>query len=107
MGEMIDLARAGYDIAVTPDGPRGPRYRVQPGTIVLAQYTGLPIVPLTLTLSRKKVLPSWDGFQIPLPFGRCDVTTSEALRVPRTLEDSERAEWVAELERRMNAITRD
>lgn len=107
MAEMIDLARAGYDIAVTPDGPRGPRYRVQPGTIVLAQYTGLPIVPITLTLSRKKVLPSWDGFQIPLPFGRCAVSTAEALRVPRTLEESERAQWVTELERRMNAITRD
>ena len=105
--EMIDLAKAGYDIAVTPDGPRGPRYRVQAGTIVLAQYTGLPIIPLTLNLSRKKVLPSWDGFQIPLPFGHCEVATAEALRVPRDLDEAERVRCVEELERRMHALTRD
>lgn len=107
LAEMIELAEDGYDIAVTPDGPRGPRYKVQPGTVVLAQYSGLPIVPITLTLSRKKVLPSWDGFQIPLPFGVCDVVAGPALTVPRDLDEEGRLELVAELERRLMALTRD
>lgn len=107
LAEMIELAEEGYDIAVTPDGPRGPRYTVQPGTVVLAQYTGLPIVPMTLTLSRKKVLRSWDGFQIPLPFGACDVIAGEALNVPRILDEDGRQELVRELERRLLALTQD
>jgi lysophospholipid acyltransferase (LPLAT)-like uncharacterized protein len=107
LAELIDLARARYDLAVTPDGPRGPRYKVQAGTVVLAQYTGLPLVPVSLNLSRKKVLPSWDGFQIPLPFGRCEVIAGEALRVPRQLDDAGRTALVDELERRLLAITED
>ena len=43
--QAIKMARKGYDIAITPDGPRGPRYQVQPGVIKLAQMTSLPIVP--------------------------------------------------------------
>lgn len=107
LSEMIELALEGYDIAVTPDGPRGPRYRVQPGTVVLAQYSGLPIVPMTLTLSRKRVLPSWDGFQIPLPFGQCDVIAGPALQVPAQLDEAERQYYVEELERRLLALTND
>lgn len=107
LSEMIELAYEGYDIAVTPDGPRGPRYKVQPGTVALAQYSGLPIVPMTLTLSRKKVLPSWDGFQIPLPFGRCEVIAGEALFVPRDLDEAGRQKAVEELERRLLALTQD
>jgi len=107
LSEMISLAAEGYDIAVTPDGPRGPRYRVQPGAVALAQHTGLPLVPLSLTLSRKKVLPSWDGFQIPLPFGTCAVIAAEPLQVPRELDDETLRAHIAELERRLLAITED
>ncbi|MBN8247145.1 MAG: lysophospholipid acyltransferase family protein [Verrucomicrobia bacterium] len=107
LSEMIALAAEGYDIAVTPDGPRGPRYRVQPGAIALAQHTGLPLVPIAINVSRKKVLPSWDGFQIPLPFGACSVVTTEAMQVPRELDDAGLREHCAELERRLLTITRD
>lgn len=107
LAEMIDLAREGYDIAVTPDGPRGPRYKVQSGTVVLAQYSGLPVVPVTLNFSRKKVLPSWDGFQIPLPFGRCEVISGKALFVPPEVDEEARQKLVAELERRLLELTQD
>src|SRR5271157_3309429 len=45
--ELTSHAQKGYDLAVTPDGPRGPRYVVQEGVIALAQLTGLPIIPVT------------------------------------------------------------
>jgi lysophospholipid acyltransferase (LPLAT)-like uncharacterized protein len=51
--EMVRQGRAGADLAVTPDGPRGPRCLAQPGIIELAKLTGLPIVPLTFAASKK------------------------------------------------------
>ena len=51
--ELIALGRSGTDLVITPDGPRGPRQVVQPGAVHLAQATGLPIVPLTFSCSKK------------------------------------------------------
>jgi hypothetical protein len=53
MRELTTWGKRGYDLAVTPDGPRGPRYHIQPGVISLAQLTGLPIVPSGLELKWK------------------------------------------------------
>ena len=80
---------------------------MQAGVIALAQYAGLPLVPVSYHLSAKKVLRSWDAYQVPLPFGRCEVRFGEPLTVPRRLDDAGREELRAELERRLVAITRD
>jgi lysophospholipid acyltransferase (LPLAT)-like uncharacterized protein len=71
------------DIAITPDGPRGPRYQLQPGVLQLAQLTGRPIVALTFHLEYKWELNSWDKFQIPMPFTRCLVVLRKPVEVPR------------------------
>ena len=74
---MVEMRRAllrGSVAAITPDGPRGPRYQLQPGVIKLAQLTGLPVVPLHVSYSRSWRLGSWDGFIIPKPFARVEVT---------------------------------
>lgn len=55
--QMIRLARQGCDLVVTPDGPKGPRGRVQEGIVYLAKMTGLPIVPLTFACTKKKSCP--------------------------------------------------
>jgi lysophospholipid acyltransferase (LPLAT)-like uncharacterized protein len=70
------------DIVITPDGPRGPRYRVQPGVLRLAQATGRPIVTVTTHLGWKWVFNSWDRFQVPLPFSRCELVSGEPIYVP-------------------------
>lgn len=105
--EMTTAAEQGCDLAVTPDGPRGPCYAVQDGIIGLAQLTGLPIVPVSYELGWKIRARSWDRFQVPLPFSRCVVTFGKLLRVPREAADAEREALRAELESRMAAITRD
>ena len=51
--QLIRLGRSGVDLVVTPDGPRGPRQVVQLGVIQLAKATGLPIVPLTFSCTKK------------------------------------------------------
>jgi len=52
--QLVTLGRAGKDLVVTPDGPKGPRHVVQAGVIKVARATGLPIVPLTFSCSKKK-----------------------------------------------------
>ena len=105
--ELTTAADQGYDLAVTPDGPRGPCYVVQPGVIAAAQLTGLPVMPVCYSLSWKKTLRSWDRFQIPLPFTRVVVNFGEPLDVPPEADEAERERLRAELERRLLALTHD
>jgi lysophospholipid acyltransferase (LPLAT)-like uncharacterized protein len=79
------------DLVITPDGPRGPMYRVQPGILRLAQATGRPIVTVTTHLKWKYVLKSWDCFQVPLPFSRCQLITGEPIYVPPGATEQELA----------------
>jgi lysophospholipid acyltransferase (LPLAT)-like uncharacterized protein len=79
------------DLVITPDGPRGPRYELQPGILRLAQATGRPIVAVTYRLAWKRELKSWDRFHVPLPFSRCDLITSERIVVPEDASEEELA----------------
>jgi len=105
--ELTTWAERGYDLAITPDGPRGPRYVVQPGAMALAQLTGRPLVPVSYHLSWKICLKSWDRFQIPLPFGRAVMKFGEPLRVPREASDQQREILRQQLEQRMRDLTID
>lgn len=105
--ELTTLAERGFDLAITPDGPRGPRYVVQDGVIAVAQFTGLPIIPVTALLKPKFRLNSWDRFQIPVPFGRCDVVFGRSVLVPRDLTETDRADLRRRLQRQMCQETGD
>lgn len=105
--ELTSWAERGYDLAITPDGPRGPRYVVQSGAMSLAQLTGLPIVPFGFYAHRKIQLKSWDGFQIPWPFTRCDLIWGKPIYVPREAPDAQREEIRLELEQALKNISRD
>ena len=105
--ELTGWAERGYDLAITPDGPRGPRYVVQEGIIGLARVTGLPIIPASHHLSWKVQAKSWDRFQIPLPFSRCEMVFEKPVRVPRGASDAEREALRQQLERTLKEISRD
>ena len=105
--ELVGWGERGYDLAITPDGPRGPCYTVREGVIATAQLTGLTIVPAAYRLNWKIRLKSWDRFQIPLPFARCDITTGKVMRVPREATEAERETLRQQLEAEMRAITQD
>ncbi|HET9522671.1 MAG TPA: lysophospholipid acyltransferase family protein [Terrimicrobiaceae bacterium] len=87
--ELIELTENGCDIAITPDGPRGPRYSFGPGAISLAQLTAAPIAPVHAKFTRCLRLQTWDGFIIPLPFSKVSVTVDDPIHVPRELNDKE------------------
>jgi lysophospholipid acyltransferase (LPLAT)-like uncharacterized protein len=92
----------GEDVAVVPDGPRGPREAFQPGAVALAALTGARIVPVAVAAHPARRLPTWDEFLIPLPFSRCAAVFGEAVGVPR---DCDRARACLEMERTLTAVT--
>ena len=74
MLELVDWIKDGYDIVVTPDGPRGPRYRLAPGLIRVAQKTGARILPIRIEYQSAWVFErAWDHFRLPKPFSRVRV----------------------------------
>jgi lysophospholipid acyltransferase (LPLAT)-like uncharacterized protein len=72
-------------LAITPDGPRGPRRQVQPGAVYLASRTGLPIVPIGIAFRRAWRMPSWDRFALPRPGSLATCLTLRPLHVPPDL----------------------
>lgn len=105
--ELTTWARRGYDLAITPDGPRGPRYVVQDGVMSLAQLTGLPIIPFSYNLGWTIRVKSWDRFIIPLPFSRCEMNFDKPIRVPREATNAEREALRLRLETSLRAMSRD
>jgi lysophospholipid acyltransferase (LPLAT)-like uncharacterized protein len=69
----------GYDIGITPDGPKGPRYEVSEGVVVMAQKRHAKVIVYHCVPSRYWQLPSWDRFVVPKPFGRLDFYASEPI----------------------------
>jgi hypothetical protein len=105
MREMVRTFEEGYDIAITPDGPRGPRYRVQNGIIELARQTEMAIIPVSFNASRKKVFRSWDRFLLPFPFSRGVLVFGEPVLVPRNSEEDIFQEKRLILEKRLRETT--
>lgn len=101
---LIKAARDGCSLAITPDGPRGPVFKVKPGVIYLAKKAGIPIIPTACTLSKKKIIRSWDRFQFPLPFGRIQAFYGAPLFVAATDDITAKA---VELENILNSLTEE
>ncbi|MDB6056258.1 MAG: hypothetical protein JWO95_102 [Verrucomicrobiales bacterium] len=99
--EATTWLEKGYTVVITPDGPRGPCYKIQEGIMSLAQLTGRPIVPLGINGHPHFKARSWDKFQLPVPFANCRVLYGEPIFVPRDADDVERKRIRAELERVM------
>lgn len=74
--EIVASLRRGREIAVTPDGPRGPRHHFAPGALVAAHRAGVPVVGVVAHVDRAWRLRSWDRFEIPKPFARIAVAYS-------------------------------
>ncbi len=86
------------DIGITPDGPRGPRAKVQDGVLALAAGSGRAIYPVTVHYSRFWELPSWDRFQIPQPGAVWRVVIGPAVAAPKSSQVAELDRVRADLE---------
>jgi len=84
--ELTALIEAGEDVAITPDGPRGPKYQISPGIVKLAQLTGTSVMPIHVGYSRYWEIKSWDAFRIPKPFAQVTVVFGPLYEVNPTAD---------------------
>ncbi|MBP1714520.1 MAG: uncharacterized protein H6Q42_2723 [Deltaproteobacteria bacterium] len=102
---MVRFFESGAHLAITPDGPQGPRHVVQRGVIELARLTAAPIIPVAYSASRKKIFNSWDHFILPLPFCKVIYVYGEAIFIPRNLSEKELEEKRLLVEDRLRQVT--
>lgn len=105
--EAIRRSEGNGRFAVTPDGPRGPRYQFQHGTAFLASRSGIPIVPIGIALSRAWKLRSWDRFRIPKPFGRAVMIFGPPIHLSSELDREAVEEARGDLERELHRLSRE
>ncbi|MBI1387120.1 MAG: DUF374 domain-containing protein [bacterium] len=103
---LLHWLKKGHSVAVTPDGPRGPRETVQSGIIHLARLAGIPIMPATWAASRCLRMKSWDHFMVPLPFGVVREVIGKDVAVPIDASSDVMEEKRIELQEEMRRITR-
>ena len=86
--KMVKCIQNGESIAITPDGPKGPKETVKEGVIKLAQITGIPIVPLVWSTKKFKLIDSWDNFVIPFPFSKGIYTFGKPIYVDKKISEN-------------------
>ncbi len=85
---LREWIRAGFDVLIIPDGPRGPRYRMGPGAVKLAELTGALILPIRIDYGSAWTFRSWDRFRFPKPFTTVGVTLGPCIEVPGDLDEA-------------------
>jgi lysophospholipid acyltransferase (LPLAT)-like uncharacterized protein len=103
--DMLEHAAERRLLAITPDGPRGPRERAKAGIVYLASRTGFPVVPVATAADRAWVFRSWDRFRVPQPFARVRVAYGEPIRIPAALDQGAAELWRARVEEAIAALT--
>jgi lysophospholipid acyltransferase (LPLAT)-like uncharacterized protein len=95
------IVKEGISPGITPDGPRGPRFKFKPGAIFTAQISRKAVVPLAYAAKPAWLLRTWDKFVIPAPFAKVSIAIGEPYFPPEKMNDEQMAEAQRELERRM------
>ncbi len=94
LNRLSDFVSKGNSAVITPDGPRGPARYVKNGALLLAYKNGIPIVPVRVEYSSKKILEkSWDKFEVPYPFAECSITFGKPRHYTRMLKGVELDEF--------------
>lgn len=102
--ELVRHLRAGRTLALTPDGPRGPRQRMKLGALVAAQLANVPLVPVAAGARRAWWFEGWDRFLVPKPFARVRIAYGPPHEVPRTADPEELQERALRLEAELNRL---
>lgn len=105
VGARQALMRENALLGISPDGPRGPRMRAQPGTAQLSIDTGSPVLPVAYSVHRGRFLGSWDRFLLPFPFGRGVIIWGTPLWPPQKGDEGEAAHYLVEMENALTEIT--
>lgn len=105
MRQILRKVSQGCDVGMTPDGPRGPRRRVQPGVVAVARFTGLPIIPVTFSASPSRRLRTWDRTLVPKFFSKGVFVYGRPLVVARDASAADQEDTRLALECELDRIT--
>jgi lysophospholipid acyltransferase (LPLAT)-like uncharacterized protein len=97
------LTRDDVSTVITPDGPRGPRFKFKPGALLLAQMSGRPVLPMSYAASRAWLV-KWDKFVIPVPFSRIAIVVGPPRYVPRVTDPQSLAQLQTEMETELKRL---
>jgi lysophospholipid acyltransferase (LPLAT)-like uncharacterized protein len=107
LGVMVDLAKNGYSVAITPDGPRGPEHKFKAGAVIIAKKSEVPVVLIGIGIKSKKKLKSWDKFQIPNPFSNVNVIYSDPVYVDGKLSYDDTSKIIDDCEQKLNELQKE
>jgi hypothetical protein len=105
--QILRKIREGFDVAFTPDGPKGPARKAQLGIVQAARLAGVPIVPVGFAARKCTRLGSWDAFLIPWPFTRVAYYYGEPIEVPRTADEKALEALRRRVEEALEGATRE
>ena len=101
---MVETVKAGNALCVTPDGPTGPRHEMKMGAVRAAQRAQVPLFLVGIAVSRKKMLKSWDQFEVPFPFAKVKACYSDPIIVPPEYQDEKLDDFLRTTEKRFHEL---
>lgn len=102
---IIKRLKDGGHVGITPDGPRGPALEVKEGIIFIAAMTGVPIIPVSYAMKKRRILNTWDRFQVPLPFNRGICRWGDPIVLPKKPDEETREQIRQTLQKTLQDLT--
>jgi lysophospholipid acyltransferase (LPLAT)-like uncharacterized protein len=102
---LLRALREGRDLAITPDGPKGPPRRFKVGALVASQLSGAPLIPLAVGARGAWRIRSWDRFLVPWPFARIEAVYGAPIHVPREADEATLRTLAAQVDAELNRLT--
>lgn len=93
-----------YNLAITPDGPKGPRYHFSGGAVTIAKLSGRPIVPVGIGAKKARYFSSWDRFMLPLPASRINIVFGNVHYIGKQIENDSAV--ISHLTKELNEVNR-
>lgn len=104
---MIFLVREDFSLAITPDGPRGPIYKMKAGAVITAKKSNVPLFLVGVGIKNKFILKSWDRFEVPKPFSKVAAIYSDPIFIDEHLSYDETNNKIKECEDLLNKLQED
>jgi lysophospholipid acyltransferase (LPLAT)-like uncharacterized protein len=104
LGIMVDYARNNYSIAITPDGPRGPKNKFKAGAVITAKKSSKPLILAGVGFRKKKILSNWDNFEIPYFFTTAKIIYSDPIFVNSGISYEETSALIKNCEETLNRL---
>lgn len=104
---LLLTAEVGRPVAITPDGPKGPRHKLKAGAVVVAKKAGIPLVLLGVGIKEKRFLRSWDKFEVPKFFTSVNLVFSDPIVIDSSLSYEETSKLIIECELKLNDLQKE